>query len=87
MDVDGETDERKAISILSGGNEVLCVDALIYAGPGLPNTKHLNLDDVGIKTKRGGFIATKENYKTDNHNISAAGDAQTQGPLCNFLVV
>ena len=76
VDVDGETDGRKAISIRNGGNEVLRVDALIYAGKGIPNTERLNLDAVGVKTKTG-YICTKENYKTANHRISAAGDTQT----------
>ena len=80
VDVDGEPDERKAISIRSGGNEVLCVDALIYAGPGVANTKHLNLEAAGVKLGTGrskGYICTKDSYRTDNNNISAAGGPQT----------
>ena len=55
---------------------MLCVDALIYAGPGIPNTQHLNLEAVGVKTKRG-YIDTKDSYRTDNNNISAAGGPRT----------
>ena len=84
LDVDGDDATRKAISIRSGGEEVFCVDALLYAGQNVPNTKWLNLDNAHVTTIRGGYVETKENYKTlasdgskHGHNISAAGHNDT----------
>lgn len=85
LDVDGDDEARKAISIRSGGEEVFCVDALLYAGQNVPNTKWLNLDNAHVTTNRGGYVETKENYKTlasdgskHGHNISAAGQKASE---------
>jgi mercuric reductase len=49
-------------------------DEILIATGVQPNTASLNLESVGVKTDRRGFIEIDEHFRTANANIFAAGD-------------
>ncbi|MEM3318272.1 MAG: mercury(II) reductase [Thermoplasmatales archaeon] len=65
----------KSIDLVTNkGSERLTVKELIIATGREPNTGHLNLGEVGIKTDSKGYILTSDDMKTSIPGIYAAGD-------------
>ena len=73
---------QNIISIMSGDEEVLRVDALMYAGPSLGNADQpgLNLEAAGVKLKNGficgpngDYTAAHCEFRSNVDNISGAG--------------
>jgi mercuric reductase len=72
--VDGEFALETSVGTLRG-------DALLIATGRVPNVKALNLDGIGVETRKGGFIAVNEHLQTSVPHIYAAGDCTDQPPF------
>lgn len=57
-----------------GRLKVIETEHVLFMGGRRPNSGELNLEEVGVKTDRKGFIRTNEAYQTDVPSIYAAGD-------------
>ncbi len=85
VDSVGELDGKKVVTIRGGQGvqrrrslatsvEELVVDELLLAAGVQGNTAGLDLEKVGVKANRNGFIQVNQYYETDNPNVFAAGD-------------
>lgn len=57
-----------------GVKEKLNVSLILSAVGRIPSTEGLNLEKIGIKTDKKGFIPVNEYYQTENKNVFAIGD-------------
>jgi len=70
-----EKDKIKSVIVEFNGEEkIISGDALLVSAGRIPNTKDLNLEKIGVKTDKRGFIITNKNMRTSVKNIFAAGD-------------
>jgi mercuric reductase len=53
-------------------------DRLLVAGGRAPNTRDLNLEDVGVHTKKNGAIIVDDHMRTSAPSVYAAGDCSNQ---------
>lgn len=53
---------------------VECYDRILVAAGRLPNSQHLNLNQIGVKTDNFGFIKVDNQLRTSMENIFAVGD-------------
>jgi mercuric reductase len=72
--VDGEFALETSAGTLRG-------DALLIATGRAPNVEALNLDGIGVETRKGGVIAVDEHLQTSVPHIYAAGDCTNQPPF------
>jgi dihydrolipoamide dehydrogenase len=56
------------------GEEKFSFDKVLVSVGMTPNTKKLNLDNVGVETDKKGFIPTDKRMRTNVSNIYAIGD-------------
>jgi mercuric reductase len=67
--------ERKAVELVTGeGRKEEEVEQILVATGRRPNTDGLNLEGVGVKLDKRGFVETDTTMRTTNPNIYAAGD-------------
>ncbi len=70
--------ERKAVELVTGEGrreeEVEEVEQVLVATGRRPNTDGLNLEGVGVKLDKRGFVETDTTMRTTNPNVYAAGD-------------
>ncbi len=59
-----------------GAKDTITADKLVPAIGMLANTDGLGLENTGVKTDRGGFVRTGEDYGTDNPAFYAIGDVR-----------
>ncbi|MCF7792524.1 MAG: FAD-dependent oxidoreductase [Candidatus Cloacimonetes bacterium] len=70
-----QQDKLKTVLVESAGKEIkISGDALLVSAGRLPNTTGLNLDKLGVKTDKRGYIISDNKMKTSIKNIFAAGD-------------
>ena len=70
-----ETDNVKSVIVeLDGEEKTISGDTLLVSAGRIPNTNVLNLENVGIKTDKRGYIVTDKKLQTSVNNIFAAGD-------------
>lgn len=67
--------ERKIVELATGeGRKVEKVDQILVATGRRPNTDGLNLESLGVRLDRRGFIETDDTMRTTHPEIYAAGD-------------
>ncbi|MDJ0274389.1 MAG: mercury(II) reductase [Nitrososphaerota archaeon] len=67
--------ERKVVELVTGeGRKVEEVDQILVATGRRPNTDGLNLESLGVRIDRRGFVETDSTMRTSNPQIYAAGD-------------
>lgn len=70
-----QQDKLKTIIVEKAGKEIkISGDALLVSAGRLPNTSGLNMNKLGVKTDKRGYIITDNKMKTSIKNIFAAGD-------------
>lgn len=70
-----ETNNVKSVIVeLDGKEKTISGDALLVSAGRIPNTKGLNLENLGVKTDKRGYIITSNKMQTSVKNIFAAGD-------------
>jgi len=70
-----ETNNLKSVIVeLDGKEKTISGDALLVSAGRIPNTKGLNLEKLGVKTDKRGYIITSNKMQTSIKNIFAAGD-------------
>lgn len=68
--------------ILSGDRpQTITADTILIATGRSPNTKNLNLENVGVEVGEKGEIAVDDYNRTTQSNIFAIGDCSTKVPL------
>ena len=67
--------ERKVVELATGeGRKEEEVEQVLVATGRSPNTDGLNLEEVGVKLDKRGFVETDATMRTTNPNVYAAGD-------------
>lgn len=79
---EGKTKFVKAL--VEGKSETFTAENILFATGRKPNVEKLNLESAGIKTAKGGFVATNEKMETSTDGVYAAGDV-TGEPMLETL--
>ncbi len=72
--VSGKDNLKSVIVEMNGEDKTISGDALLVSAGRIPNSEHLNLEKLGVKTDKRGFIITNNKMRTSVENIFAAGD-------------
>ena len=64
-----------------GDKKTLDCDACLVSVGRKPHTSNLNLDKVGVKTDKRGFVEIQDNWSTSTKGIYAIGDVVNKGPM------
>jgi len=66
-----------SVTITAGTNQIKAERMLVALGRS-PNTRGLNLEDVGVEIDKRGFVAVDEKLRSSNKDVFAAGDCAAQ---------
>jgi mercuric reductase len=70
-----QKNNRKTVNFsVKGGTFNINCDQVLFATGRTPNTDHLDLENVRVKTDERGFIAVNDEMQTSAPNVWAAGD-------------
>ncbi|UJF16025.1 FAD-dependent oxidoreductase [Jeotgalibaca sp. MA1X17-3] len=74
--------DKKVVTVDQHGQQKeIVVDEILVAVGRIPNSDTLQLDKIGIKMDKKGYILTNEKLQTNESNIYAIGDANGKFPF------